>query len=284
MIHETIALSAENPNVTLSTYLIGGDRRFGGPRRRPAVLVLPGGGYMVCASPEGEPAALSFARMGYHAFVLNYTVCPEQREALPAGGLWPRPLLDVKAAMEYIASHAKAWGVDAEQIAICGFSAGAHLAGMYGSRWRALDMPRPAALILSYALGDVRGNGVDALTPERRAAAENFCAVLTGSPAPDEKTLDSLSVQKNICADTPPTFLWNTAEDDSVPAEQTLSLAQALYLSRVPFEVHTFAHGPHALGVADESCAGSPERCLPDVAVWTKLAAAWLKGYLHLVF
>lgn len=275
MIHETIQLDPARGDVTLTTYVIGRSDDLSGVRR-PAVLVAPGGGYMICAETEGEPAALCFNRLGYHAFVLHYTVGPDPE----GGGIWPRPMMDVKAAMETIAANADAWGVDAEQIALCGFSAGAHNCGLYGASWKSLAMPRPAAVILGYPLGDIRENLRADAIPSEVAGAEHFCKVLTGAAKPDDQTLDALSVQKNIGADMPPTFLWNTSEDEMVLPTQCLSIAAALAAHRVHYELHTFERGPHALSTADESSAARRSRCFPDVAVWTELAAVWLKKHL----
>ena len=41
------------------------------PQKRPAVLILPGGGYAHVSDREGHPIALSFMQRGYQAFVLD---------------------------------------------------------------------------------------------------------------------------------------------------------------------------------------------------------------------
>ena len=61
--------------------------------------------------------------------------------------------------------------------------------------------------------------------------------------------------------------MWHTAEDAYVPPEHTYRLARSLAAQGVPHAVHVFAHGPHSLGLAQDS---------GDAAAWTSLAAAWI--------
>ena len=43
-------------------------------RPRPGLLILPGGGYQSHAHREMEPIAVRFAAMGYHTFILRYSL------------------------------------------------------------------------------------------------------------------------------------------------------------------------------------------------------------------
>ena len=88
--------------------------------RRPLVLVVPGGGYEHVSAREADPVALQFAAAGYHAAVLTYSVGEGARNY--------QPLRQLSAALALLREHAEAWGVLPEQIAVCGFSAGGHLA------------------------------------------------------------------------------------------------------------------------------------------------------------
>ena len=66
---------------------------------------------------------------------------------------------------------------------------------------------------------------------------------------------------------TPPAFLWHTADDASVPVENSLLFASALDRCGVPFALHVFPHGLHGLGLATDD---------PQVGAWTDLCARWL--------
>ena len=94
---------------------------------RWAVLILPGGGYTCTAFGEGEPVALSFLAAGVQAFVLNYSVAPDR---------WPLAFLETAAALAWIRDRHETFGIRPDRIALCGFSAGGHLAGCVSNLWR----------------------------------------------------------------------------------------------------------------------------------------------------
>lgn len=88
-----------------------------------------------------------------------------------------------------------------------------------------------------------------------------------------------MSLEKQVSADTPPTFLWHTYDDETVPVENTLFFAEALQRAGIPMEVHIFPHGPHGLSLANEETQvketgfGIQKHCQD----WLKLSEAWMK-------
>ena len=84
----------EDRNVTLTAYVqaVGGE--FGGIPKRPAVLILPGGGYQMCSDREADPIAFPYLKAGYQAFILRYSVGKDS--------VWPNPMNDYEEAMEQI--------------------------------------------------------------------------------------------------------------------------------------------------------------------------------------
>lgn len=236
----------------LEPYLLETERPLG------AVLICPGGGYRNRAPHEGEPVAQRFNRLGWHAFVVHYRVAPHRH---------PRPLQDAARALRLIRQQATTWQVDPGHVAICGFSAGGHLAASLGVHFRHPALQgtgplerlscRPDGLILCYPVitaGEFRHAG----------SFEN----LLGPDATPAQRLE-LSLETRVSPETPPTFLWHTADDPAVPVENSLLFAQALRRHRVPFELHVYPHGRHGLGLADED---------PHVASWLPLCAAWLRS------
>ncbi len=224
---------------------------------RGAVLICPGGGYSHRADHEGEDVARKFNASGLHAFVLQYRVAPNRH---------PSPLEDAIRAIRIIRSNAKNWKVDPDHVAVCGFSAGGHLAASLGVHYERghshaeemLDQigSRPDAMILSYAVissGEFRHNG----------SFEN----LLGKDAPEE-LMEKMSLEKQIDAETPPAFLWHTADDAGVPVENSLLFAKQLSKHNIPFELHVYEQGRHGLGLAPED---------PHVASWFEHCREWLK-------
>lgn len=239
-------------------------------RKRPAVVICPGGGYQRCSEREGEPVALAFAARGYQAFVLDYTVL-DHAQAARGKALLPYPLYDLAHAIALVRERADAWSVDEDRIAIAGFSAGAHLCAAYSALSRRLTFPFDAdcplrdisvsAQILCYPVIDFSCGwpGDD---------------VIAGAISDDKELW---AVQDLVDKDTPRTFIWHTAEDGFVPVRNTLRYAEALDAADVDFDCHVFHRGRHGLSLATDQTGGDDEHIDPHVARWLDLAIEWLE-------
>lgn len=228
--------------------------------RRPAVLVMPGGAYEHCSVREGDPVALQFLAAGYQAFVLTYSTGDN-------AGNW-RPMLDAARAVAYLHKNAETLRIRPGQVAVCGFSAGGHLAACTGLLWDAgpvrealgEDTPlgRPDAMILCYPL----------ITMGQYGHARCIQHITGGDPALREQ----FSLEKQIRPDTPPVFLWHTVTDDTVPVQNSLMLAGQLQENHIPYEMHLFGSGEHGMGLC------STEVRHPDAhnAKWFTLCREWL--------
>lgn len=290
MICKTIALRDDHPGVTLSTFLWEPSPELV-QSPRPAVLVCPGGAYLNCSDREADPIALRFAAMGYHAFVLRYATFLG-KPGIPGPGSegdpaarHPGPMRDLARAMLCLRDHAAAWNLDAERIAICGFSAGAHNCAMYGTYWNAPVLTgffgrpaadfRPAASILGYPLTDYTtlADGLEGLAKMLFGVANR---AFFGVENPNPAQLDEASPARHTGAQTPPTFLWHTAADNLVPVQQSAAMIAALAAAGVPFEAHIFESGPHGLSTADQASAGDSSQLDADAARWLPLVERWL--------
>ena len=116
---EIITLSEER-NVTLTAYTQNVKGEFRNISKRPAILILPGGGYQYCSDREADPVAMPYLKAGYQVFILRYSVKEH--------AVWPNPLNDYEQAMELIRSNHEKWGLYQDKVAVLGFSAGGHLA------------------------------------------------------------------------------------------------------------------------------------------------------------
>lgn len=229
--NETIRLWGEDSacNSSLEPFRLPG----GGPR--PAVLVIPGGGYgCVCGKTEGTPVALTFNRLGFHAFVLDYRVAPDR---------FPAPLEDAVRAARIIRGRAEEWGIVPDRIAVCGFSAGAHLAGslgilagpqhgLAGDRFDAVP-GTVDAMILGY--------GVLVHAPWSHAGTWKN---LTGT---DEALAERCSLERRITAKTPPAFVWATMGDQLVDCRNSIRFAEAMLAAKRPCELHLYPYGDHGM-------------------------------------
>ena len=220
---------------------------------RPLVLVVPGGGYSHLSAREGDPVALQFAAAGYHTAVLRYAVGDDAAHGLP--------LRQLAAAIGLVRQHAAAWHVQPDKIAVCGFSAGGHLA-LSGAVWDIPgmeDQPRPNALLLAYPV----------VTAGEYAHRGSFVQ-LTGTQ--DIAAHQRFTLEAKITPAIPPVFVWHTMEDETVPVENTLLLLNALHKAGVPCEAHLFEKGRHGTSISTpEVDADSAHRNR-----WVKLAVEWL--------
>jgi acetyl esterase/lipase len=230
------------------------------PSPAPAVLICPGGGYYLRAHHEGEPIAHRFNAAGFHAFVCHYRTHPHRH---------PEPLMDLSRAIRLIRHHSRAWGVVSHQIAVAGFSAGGHLAATLAVNHHlapreqtALPLNhisnRPDASILCYPV-------ITAFPPHCHSGSYE---ALLGERLDDVALRTQLSPEHQVNDHTPPTFLWHTSEDATVPCQNSLLYAAALVDHKVPCELHLYRGGRHGMGLAQDG--GS-------IGSWSELACSWLR-------
>jgi acetyl esterase/lipase len=204
------------------------------------MIVLPGGGYAEHASHEAEPVARWLSEIGVQASVFRY----------PLNARHPAPLDALRAEI----GRRRAGG--AQRIGLIGFSAGGHLAGLAALAPGAAPDETVQFAVLGYAITSME---TETYRPAR--------LILLGEEA-SPQLRRSTSLDALVTPQSPPFFVWHTAEDLYVPPEHTYRFASALAASHVPHAVHVFAHGPHSLGLAQD--AG-------EAAIWTALANAWIQ-------
>lgn len=233
-------------------------------RRRPAVLILPGGGYEHLSERESEPVALRFAARGWAAFVLEYSVAPAR---------FPAPFREAAMAMGYIREHAGELEIDPHMVAVVGFSAGGHLAGLLGTMW---DDPRIAGLAGETGL---RPDALGLCYPVAVAWGATHQGSFTNLTGEDGQLAETLSLEKLVREDMPPVFLWTTRNDGSVPCRNSLILAQSLDEAGVDFSLHIYRRGKHGLATADALAfpAGAMPEMSWDVPGWPEAMMAFFR-------
>ena len=203
------------------------------------VIVLPGGGYAVHTEHEAEPVARWADSIGVRASVFRY----------PLNARYPVPLDALRAEI----ARRRAGG--AQRIGLIGFSAGGHLAGLAALAPGAAPDETVQFAVLGYAITSME---TETYRPAR--------LILLGEDA-SSQLRRSTSLDSLVTPQSPPFFVWHTAEDPYVLPEHTYRFASALAASQVPHAAHVFAHGPHSLGLA---------RGAGEAAIWTTLAEAWI--------
>ena len=240
MIMETLQLNPER-GVTLTAYLqsVGGE--FGNIPKRPAVLILPGGAYMLCSDREADPVAMPYLKAGYQVFILRYSV--------GKNAVWPNPLEDYEQAMTLLRSR-EDWNLLPDKIAVVGFSAGGHLAGAAAT----MAKNRPNAAILGY--------------PAVGAGTIQLCL----PSAPDVPS----AVDRNTC----PCFVFGTRDDTIVAVKNLLDFTVALDRHGISFESHIYAYGPHGYSTGDSSVVAPNTQLCDRAPRWAEDSIAWLRDML----
>jgi len=226
-----------------------------------AVIVAPGGSYTILAiNHEGRQIANWLNSLGVTAFVLRYRLGPKYH--------YPVQLEDAQRAVRLVRARAKEFGVEPDRIGFMGFSAGGHLASTVGTHFdggvaKATDpidhvSCRPDFLILAYPV-------ISFVAPySHTTSAQN----LLGSD-PDWKLKEELSSDLHVTSATPPTFLFSTSADKTVPSENSVAFYLALHAAGVPAEMHIFQKGSHGVGL---------DLSDPVLGQWPTLLANWMRG------
>jgi acetyl esterase/lipase len=222
----------------------------------PAVIVCPGGGYCCRAEHEALPVARWLARRGIAGAVLHYRVSPYRH---------PVPLGDARRAIRLLRSQAGPWGIDPRRVGILGFSAGGHLAVSASTIDEEAFEPVDRIDRLSAAC-DLFVACYPVITFGENRHDGSMRALL--GPDPDEALRRALSLENRVGPETPPGFIWHTADDAAVPVANALDLAGAMAEHSRPFALHVFSSGVHGLGLATEA-SGAVRR-------WPELLDAWL--------
>lgn len=270
MIHEVIPIHVEGSagGTHLTTYIHEYTEEIQ-ISQRTTVLILPGGAYAWKSAREAEPVALRLMAMGCNAAVLRYSTEPTR---------FPIALREVAAAMAVLHDRAQVWHIDPDRIAVCGFSAGGHLAASYGCYWNQPEYVKdpsiatiypPAALILGYPV----------ITSDERWSHQDSIHNILGEDYGDAAAMQLVSLERQVGRQVPRTFIWNTVTDDSVPAVNSVLFVQALMEAGVSTEFHMYDRGAHGLSLATrETAQPGKDRVQEECASWTDLLEVWLRN------
>jgi len=237
------------------------DFEAGEKKSLPAVIVFPGGSYVSLATNhEGRQLANFFNGAGMVAFVVRYRLGPRYHNPVELG--------DAQRAVRLVRARAAEFGVNPAKIGALGFSAGGHLVSTLETHFDAGDAHatdpidrvscRPDFAVLAYPVISMtadysHGGSRDNLLGENASMDE----------------WKAMSSEFNVRADTPPTFIFSSSTDDTVPPQNSVAFYSALLAAKVPAELHIFEKAPHGVGM---------DLADPSVGEWTALMLHWMRG------
>lgn len=215
--------------------------------KRPCLLVVPGGGYCMVCGHEGEVIAREFYKRGMNAVVLTYTT--DMTMSVP---LKKQPLKDISRAVRLLRKNCEEYHIDPRNIVVCGSSAGGHVCASLCTHFMDIQddnekykeiSNRPDASILCYPV----------ITSGEYTHIYSIQALVGQNGSEEEK--EYFSLEKNVTKDTPPSFIWQTVEDDLVPVENSYLYAAALRKAGIKFAHYAFPVGGHGMSIANQELA-----------------------------
>lgn len=276
------------------TYIMDSQINYQQFRKRPAIIVAPGGAYAIHATKESEPVAIQFMQMGYQVIVLKYSVGSDR--AHPEKGIlrhvkYPMQVIEMFETMHIVKQHADEWHIDPEAVFLMGFSAGGHVCASCGVRWR-----DPALLQqLSFVPQDkeLKAKGIvlgyPFLVPN---SAEFFQAhalkevekvqsimnhVLYQTDTPAQTDLDKVNLLNYINQDTVPVFLWHSIDDPVVDARNSTRFITKLLENGIQAEYHLFGHGEHGKALENRLTHMDDQQIDTHLNQWIELADHWMR-------
>ena len=258
MLHEKIYLG-EDRTAYITTYIIDDPLEL--DRKRPVVVICPGGAYEFVSPREGEPVALAFNAAGFHAVVVNYRT----------KALFPASLTDLSNAVCMVRDNAEKWRIDADKVVVCGFSAGGHLAASLG-----VFYDKESAIINKFGLN--KPNGMILCYPVITSGNSAHKGSIRNIAGDDDETVRKMSLEKQVTKSCPPAFIWHSFTDALVPVQNSICMAHALADNGIPVELHIFPKGPHGMSVANEYVAECEDGNRPEVNTWLKMAVDWINN------
>jgi len=228
--------------------------------RRAAVIVCPGGAYVrLAVTKEGSDVTRFLNSLGVSAYVLKYRVAPYR---------YPAALRDVLRAVRFLRANAAELGIDPQRIGVFGSSAGGHLAASAATLFDSPEGKTGAALDAVSARPDFVALLYPVVTMADPYAHKGSREALLG-PKPSKELVEKTSLELQVTRETPPLFLVHTAEDQSVPVENSIALYAALRKAGVPAEMHVYEKGPHGFGLRPD---------LGTTSEWPRRFGEWLRS------
>lgn len=274
MLNEKIYFYEGNTDVYLETFILNEYSEYSSDKR-PMMLICPGGGYRYCSKREAEPVARAYMAEGYNTAILYYSTTDNTKELYDFEKDVTKPHFEVAKSICIIRDNAEKWNIDPQQIAVIGFSAGGHLAGCGSILWdderlvNALDCPygynKPDAAILCYPV-------ITSGDKAHKGSFQNLLGDYKSSP-----NRERYSLEKQVKANVPPTFIFHTSADAGVPVNNSTELATALANAGVHFELHVVPEGKHGMSLGTREV-------LPEKNVYNGRWVRWSIKWLETIF
>ncbi len=236
------------PAETADLYLPDNPRR-----RRPAVVMIHGGGWVEGSRHADDSLASVMVSLGVVVLNIDYRLADLAQPATR----WPAQLVDAQLAVRFLRAHAAEFGIDPRRIGAIGDSAGAQLSAFLGVLPRIVpgdqaglyprERPDVRAVVDQFGPMDLPGMGM---------AGAGSIKALFGTATPPAAALLSASPLPSVTAHSAPMFIVHGVADEVVPFDQSRRLRDVLQAHHVPVQLVAF-QGGHAFGGLDAAQTGA---------------------------
>lgn len=247
-------------------------------KAKGAVIIIPGGAFKrLVVNFEGEEIAEWFQSIGYSAFVLTPRLpmkpCGDDVVLAPHKNPENVALCDAQRAVRIVRANAGRWGYPADKIGVVGFSAGGHIASLAACCFDKAVYEKTDGTDEVSARPDFTILGYPAISKEAQRFAEKSRLNLDGNadlpPLPEKEwILEKYSTETLVTEKMPPVFLFETDDDKTTFAENSVKFYMAARRAGVPAELHIFKSGGHGFGLGEH---------VPQAGAWKKLCENWLE-------
>lgn len=297
-------------HVYINTYLIGDTKDFQHNIVRPLVIICPGGGYSHLSERESVPVAMQYVAAGYHAIVLHYGI---NEFAVMPGPL--KDLADTVSYVRRHNKewHVDSDQIFVAGFS-AGAHVAASLGVFWNNALQLPDyadcpeLIRPNGMILGYPVLDLTSSSKHldiGTTPDMKITDIKYKMIHPKMPLEQIFVMDKREkryfvdfevamnayifggpytkeqekfycLQNQVSVDTPPTFIWHTAQDELIAPSNALKFVTALEKFRIPYELHIFNEGHHGLALGNYLTARDGSQDVEAITPWKDLAIAWL--------
>jgi len=211
-----------------------------------AFVICPGGSYGVLSYDwEGVQIAKWLNSKGIAGIILKYRL-PNSKSNIVSH---LSPLLDAERAIRMVRFNADEWNIKKNKVGVIGFSAGGHLAATLITRFDDGKKNPPDPIEQISSRPDFAALICPVITMTNPHVHENSKNNLITADATDI-IVSEYSTELHVKANTPPTFIIHSADDDIVKVENSLIMYQALKNKNVPAELHIYPFGGHGFSLA----------------------------------
>lgn len=258
-------------NVKLTPYLAKGDNNI-------ACIVCPGGSYFwLDKKTEGVGVAEWLQANGISAFLLEYRVGGiagfiTLYRLISRGNRYPDMLQDVQRSIQLLRDNASKYGIDPYKLGVMGFSAGGHLTAMSGLFFDT-DVLAQFGIQSDVSL---KPNFIAPIYPvvsfvDKSTHKRSRRGLLGEGKSISTEMKDSLSLERHVRYDMPPTYIMNCVDDPIVDYHNSELLDSAMSVMNVPHRYVQFKTGGHGFGA-------TPEKTTSEAIAWKEDFINWLKN------